>query len=217
MVEKIIKKSRKVTEGPMKNKERTKSKIMKAVGKVFIQKGFNGLTITNIAKTASIDRKLIYLYYSSVDKLIEEYIYKMDFWNVSNNYFISEIFQKNTSITKNDLYTILSNQFQTILTDKGFQNIIIGEISRKSKVLRKVSNDREKMGESLFALLNSKKNKTTDMRAIIAILISAIYYISLHGLYNGSKFCGIDIKTSIGKARIDNAIKSILDHFFIEK
>lgn len=62
---------RKVASGPVREKSRMMEKLVEAVGTVILQHGYPGLTVANIGKAAGVDRKLIYTYFGSLDKLIE--------------------------------------------------------------------------------------------------------------------------------------------------
>ena len=62
---------RKKYQGKYNDKERSKSKLLNAVGKVLQSKGYTGLTATNIAKEAGLSRRLITIYFDSVEDLIE--------------------------------------------------------------------------------------------------------------------------------------------------
>ena len=66
----------------IKNKELTKKKLVWAVGEIIKTDGFASLKISTIAKEANVDRKLIYRYFGSLDRLIESYIIENDYWMV---------------------------------------------------------------------------------------------------------------------------------------
>ena len=66
--------ARKTYQGEKNDKSRTMTKLIQAVGAVLEKKGYTGLSIANIASTAGVDRKLISVYFGSVDNLIETYI-----------------------------------------------------------------------------------------------------------------------------------------------
>ncbi len=53
-------------------RETKKQQIMQAALKVFASQGFNGATITMIAKEAGIAKGLMYSYYESKEKLLGE-------------------------------------------------------------------------------------------------------------------------------------------------
>lgn len=73
--------TRKVVKGPIRDKERTKKKLLAAVGKVLRVKGYSGLKVSRIATVAGFDKKLVYEYFGGVDKLIDEYIKTQDYWS----------------------------------------------------------------------------------------------------------------------------------------
>ena len=72
--------TRKRYQGEINDKERSKQKLIKAVGIVLKNKGYIGLTATNIAKAAGLSRRLITMYFGSVDELVETYVRNKDFW-----------------------------------------------------------------------------------------------------------------------------------------
>ncbi|WP_429382258.1 TetR/AcrR family transcriptional regulator [Mucilaginibacter sp. UYCu711] len=57
-----------------RNKNDTKRRLIGSVGVVIKTYGFNGLTITKIARQAQVDRKLIHRYFGGLNGLIESYI-----------------------------------------------------------------------------------------------------------------------------------------------
>ena len=73
-------KTRKVHAGLQKNKERTKGRLIDAVGRVLENQGYSALTPPKIAKEAKVDKKLVWAYFGEPDRLLEEYILHKDFW-----------------------------------------------------------------------------------------------------------------------------------------
>jgi len=58
----------------MKDKEKTKQRLIWAVGEVIRQKGFDALTASHVARFAEVDRKLISRYFGGIKGLIEAYV-----------------------------------------------------------------------------------------------------------------------------------------------
>ena len=54
------------------------------------------------------------------------------------------------------------------------------------------------------------ENTDVDLRARLALVLGGIYYLSLHSKSNGSLVCGIDINEEEGRARIEDAIRTII-------
>lgn len=76
---------RKQVQGPIRNKQKTKEKILRAVGDILISKGFSHLKISNIAIEAHVDKKLIYEYFGNLDGLINVYLSSTDYWTKVDN------------------------------------------------------------------------------------------------------------------------------------
>lgn len=204
------KKPRKRTSGKIKDKERTKAKMVQAVGRVISKKGYTGLNASSIAKESGVDKSLVWAYFGSVDNLIEEFITQRDFWKYTAQDSIKELFTS-PKIKKEHINALLQYQLNTLLNDSVLQRIIHWEIGENKSFLRNLADKREEMGEGLFQLFESEyKDAPVNIRAVIALLISGIYYLSLHGKINGSLFCGLDINIEHDKNEISKTIEYIL-------
>ncbi len=206
------KKVRKVSQGPIREKARTMRKLIDAVGKVLEEKGYSGLNIANISKEAKVDRKLVYVYFGGIDPLVETYIRDKDFWKNDSKEYITNLMENPAQINKEVVNELLQMQFDTLLDNVELQKIIHWEIGEKNDVLRKIIDEREEIGKTLFEHAEKDfANSDIDLRAIMALQIGGIYYLSLHAKSNGNKFCGIDLNTPEGEKRIEKAIKQVID------
>lgn len=203
-----------MTHGPIRNKERTRKKLIQAVGKVFAKEGHANLNAVRIASAANVDRKLIYLYFGSLNNLIDCYFKENDFWVPAHNKDIALLLEKQKPLTQHDILAILKGQLDNVLNNKAFRKSIQWEISEKNKIMRKVSDEREKVGEQLFKLTKHSVDTGYDLPATLALQIAGIYYLALHAKVNGSTFCGIDINQPEGRRRIENALAQILGNIY---
>ena len=135
--------ARKRIQGPVRNKEKTKDRMLEAVGKILKNEGYTGLKVTNIAKTAEVDKKLIYDYYGSTDEVINTYIKSQDYWdNVSEN--STEIIEESIADNgKSLLKDFLKGQLATMTTNTELQKIITWELSEPQPILKKLAEERE--------------------------------------------------------------------------
>ncbi|MGO3306240.1 MAG: TetR/AcrR family transcriptional regulator [Sphingobacterium sp.] len=209
------KKPRKVVAGPIRDKEKTKRRLVATVGKVLQKYTYSGLTITKIAKESGLNPKLIYLYFGNLDGLIQQYILEKDFWSAKSRTQLAELVEHPDSIGAEETNEVFQGQFDTFLKDKTIQRIIHWEMGMKNKLLRKVADDREELGGHLLSTLDSKfKNTGVDIRASLAIILGGIYYLTLHAKNNGSTISGIDINEDEGRERIEKAIERIIRRDF---
>ena len=204
-------KSRKRTSGKLRDKERTKVKMIQAVGKVLLKKGYTGLNASAIAKEAGIDKSLVWTYFGSLDNLVEEYIAQRDFWKYKAADSINNMLTFKDGIKEEYMSGLLQFQFQALLDDEILQRIMLWGISEKKDFLRHLSDERELIGEEIFKIVDPQfKNSDIDIRGILAIIVAGVYYLVLHGKTNGSLFCGIDLNTADGEQRVKESIAQII-------
>ncbi len=207
-------KTRKTVSGPVRDKERTKKKLLKTVGKMIKSKGFHQLNISNIASAASVDRKLIYEYFGNADNLISEYLRNHDFGSKIQKLDNIDTSDNGKQVSK----MLIKNMFEALATDKELQKIIVWEISDYNKILRELADHREELGEKMMQAVMKPhfKENIDKYRAVLAILISSTYYLNLHRDSNGSLFCGLDIRKESDQAVFENVVNDLID-FAYEK
>lgn len=202
---------RKKYQGEINDKERSKLKLINAVGKVLRVKGYTGLTATNIAKSAGLSRRLITIYFDSVDDLIETYVRNKDYWTAASGNVEEMMRESETNNPKKIIDYLLQNQLDYFYNNPEMQKIILWEISQKTKIMYEVCEDRERLGSKIFELADKEfEDNSVDIRAITALLVAGIYYMVLHSKSTDTLFCGIDINQPEGMQRIKNAITLIL-------
>ncbi|MCD1117135.1 TetR/AcrR family transcriptional regulator [Chryseobacterium turcicum] len=203
---------RKVVQGPIRDKEKTKQKLLNAVGKILKTKGYSGLMVSKIAAVAGFDKKLIYEYFGSTDKLIDEYIKSQDYWSKFAPEGDVDLSDGGKEMSK----LAILNQFETLKKNKELQKILVWEMSESRPILKKLLDQREEVGEELFKNITDPHfgDKAEEYRAITAILVAGIYHLNLYTGHNGSTFCGIEMKTEEGRKKIEKALVDIIDYAY---
>ena len=203
---------RKRYQGNINDKERSKQKLIDAVGKVLRTKG---LTATNIAKAAGLSRRLITMYFGSVDELVETYVRNRDFWLAASGNAGDMIASNKGEDTKEIIEYLLQNQIDNFYDNPEMQKLILWEISKKTKIMYEVCEEREHLGSKVFELTDKElQGRNIDIRAVTALLVAGIYYMVLHAKSTDTTFCEIDINQPEGMERIKNAINLILDNTY---
>jgi len=203
---------RKKYQGEINDKQRSMGKLIGAVGEVIQTVGYTGLTPTNIARVAGLDRKLISLYFGSVNNLVETYIKSKDYWLAATG-DASELMKHNKGEkTREILESVLLNQLDYFYSNPEMQKIIVWQLSEQTDIMKQVCTEREKMSASFFALSDKElEGRQVDLRATAAILVAGIYYLVLHAKTDNGLFCEIDINSEQGMDRIKAAVKTILE------
>ncbi|MDR6462546.1 TetR/AcrR family transcriptional regulator [Chryseobacterium sediminis] len=207
---------RKSAAGSIRNTERSKKKFLDAVGKILRTKGHTALKVTDIAATAGVDKKMIYNYFGGIDGLIDEYIRSQDYWSKVTIDEVDKIKSKPEDGGQSFIEKMLLSQFDYVYKSKEVQKLLLWRISEPRKSLRKLTNTQEENGEHIFKFLVDPhfKEHAEEVRSIMAILVSGLYYLNMYAAMNGSIFCGIDIDTSKGRERIKKALSFLLNQTY---
>ena len=202
-------------QGPSNDKERSTQKLIEAVGKIIETKGYTGLSATNIAKAAGLSRRLITLYFGTVDNLIETYVKGKDYWLAASGDAVGLMEKNQGENTRQILECLLQNQMDYFFNDEEIQKIVLWQISQRSQIMYEVCEERERLGSHFFALADKElKGKNIDLRAVAGLLVAGIYYMVLHAKSSDSLFCEIDINKPEGMKRIKDAISLILKNTY---
>jgi|SRR6218665_530669 len=196
-----------------RSKDRSKQQFLEAVGKILKTKGYAGLKVNDIAATAGLDKKLIYKYFGGTDQLMDEYIRSQDFWsNVTREQMPSDISDGGKGLSGE----MLQLQFDYVSKNKELQKVLLWRLSEQRKSLRKLTDAQEESGEALFQAVTDPHfgDKAESFRAVMAILVSGVYYLNLYAAINGSVFCGLDIKSENGREKIGEALKFLVDQTY---
>lgn len=200
-----------------RNKEKTKQKLINAVGRILRKEGFHALKINRIAETAGVGKQLIYNYFNGVDGLIKAYLDQVDFWKQRKKNFNENTSTLTSSISKESMFSLLKDDFLYLEKSIEMQKVILWGISEKNTTLEKLIEEREEFGKLIFQLTDKDfKGTDIDFRAINTILVSAIYYMVLHTKTSGVKMCEIDLATEEGKSRVFKAVSQILEWCYLE-
>lgn len=204
--------AKKTYQGVSNNKERTKQKLVAAVGAIIRTQGYTGLNASNIAKNAGVHRTLIPLYFGSLDTLVETYVRGKDYWVAAAGNAGELMAENKGQDTREILETLLASQLDYFFREEEMQKIVLWQISQRSRIMFDIAEEREKLGAAFFDLADPQfENTGVDLRAIAGLLVAGIYYMVLHAKSNDSLFCQIDVNTAAGRDRIKKAVHAILE------
>lgn len=212
------KKARKVNSGPIREKGRTMDKMVAAVGQVLQKEGYYGLNIASITKAAGVDRRLVSLYFGNVDNLIAIYLKKNDYWENAGKDDITAMLEQDNDVGQAAITKLLQGQFDTVNNSEILQKLIHWELGENNKTLRELADSREESGQLILDRVEANFPKNgIDLKAVLALQIGGLYYLSLHANVNGSTFCGIDTSKPEGKERISKAMVSLIAMLYEKK
>lgn len=205
--------ARKVTDGPVRNKQRTKENLITALGEVLKKDGFSGLSISRVAEVAKVDRRLIYDYFGSLEGLVKQYLNTNDYWKMSSEEVGDIVETSKADAGKTLAYNVLENQFNSLINNEEMRRIITWGLSEKLPILKELDLKREDIGNQVLSEVFDPHFESSDknFRAMYALLMGGVYYLTLHANMQENPFCGIDLQQSLGQEEIKKALKQLIE------
>ena len=190
-----------------RDRERTKGKILKAVGEVIEQYGTDKVGVNLIARTAGVNKVLIYRYFESVDGLMEEYIKSGEYTSTTGNEYIENI----QPVESEDRGKAMTDLMLTFLHDlrerKATRDILRWEIGTGKSVL---SDAKNAVANRLLDKIGDLPN-FSDTSALIAFLTAGIYYLVIAADHR-STMITVDLNSEEGWKRIEDIIDQIINN-----
>ncbi|TWR25909.1 TetR/AcrR family transcriptional regulator [Mucilaginibacter pallidiroseus] len=208
--------TRKVTSGPVRNKERTKANLIEAVGTILKKDGFASLSASRIAEEAKVDRRLIYDYYGGLEGLVRKYLDDKDYWKTGQEDLPEMIENAKNDAGKKLALGVLENQFDSLINNEEMRRIIAWGVSEKLPALKELDLNRERIGEAIISEVIDTHFAQSDknFRAMYAILMGGVYYLTLHAKMQENTFCGLDIQQAAGQHEIKKALGQFIDFIY---
>lgn len=205
--------ARKITNGPVRNKERTKATLINALGKILKKKGFAGLSARSVAEEAKVDRRLIYDYFGDLEGLVKEYLNNKDYWKMEPDDVEGIVQAAREDSGKALAYGVLQDQLDSLISNEEMRLIITWGLSEKSAMLKELDLKRENVGEIVLREVFDKRfaDGEVNFRAVYALLMGGVYYLTLHAKMQENTFCGIDLQRPAGQEEIKQALRQLLD------
>ncbi|RHM25263.1 TetR/AcrR family transcriptional regulator [Phocaeicola vulgatus] len=170
--------------------------ILDAANQLIENDGFSKLTVTGIIHLAEIEPVQFYHRYEDLNKFIDEYVKKYDYW------FNDIIKSQKQSSNDKELYTnILTGLFHSLSENKAMQELLKWELANNNETSQRTARLRELHTLPLCQKYSKLFSDTDiDIVTISALIIGGIYYLILHDEL--STFSGINLKMESDRQRV---------------
>ncbi|REA59275.1 TetR/AcrR family transcriptional regulator [Dyadobacter luteus] len=188
-----------------RDRERTKGKILKAVGEVIEQFGTDKVGVNLIARTAGVNKVLIYRYFESVDGLMEQYVKSGEYASTAAEDYAESI----GTLPPEERNQAMTDLMVTFLRDlrerKATRDLLRWEIGTGKSILSETKNV---VANRLLDKIGTLPN-FEDTSGLMAFLSAGIYYLVMVEDYR-PKMIDVDLSTDDGWKRIENIIERIV-------
>ena len=202
----------------MRDSEKTRKKIMEAVGRLLAQKGFSHLGINSAAREAGVDKVLIYRYFGGLPELLRAYAAQGGFWPS-----IAELAGKPFNQFKNMLEmgtALLKGHMRELRARPLTQEIMRWELHERNELTDELARHREQQGTEIMALFprveSGGSDDEVDPAAAAALIHAGITYLVLRQK-TADVYMGVDLTSEEGWLRLDRAAAHLMTLLFSEK
>lgn len=188
-----------------RDRQQSEEKLIKAVGELIEEIGFEHLGINQVAKKADFSKNLIYRYFESLDGLIYAYMKKHDFWVNAHDE------KPDTSDIKAYLKNFYRREITEFRKSIALKRLRRWELSTDKDFVVEIRAQREKNGVQFLDMMSgfAKVNKE-QAQAISALIDAGIAYLAIFE-DNCKMYNGIDIQSDKGWEQIAGGIDWLID------
>lgn len=188
-----------------RDRERTKGKILKAVGEVIEKFGTEKVGVNLIAREAGVNKVLIYRYFGGVDGLMEQYVKTGQYTSTTSLDYIENLPSPAPEDRAKMWVDVLSKGLQDLRERKATRDLIRWEIGAGKPVMTDARNDSSaKMIEKIGALPNY-----ANTNPMLAILVGGMYHLAVSADYR-DKFFNVDLQSEEEWQRLEQTMKDII-------
>ncbi len=194
-----------------RNRRGTEEKLIQAVGTILERDGFGQVGVNLIARTAGVDKVLIYRYFGGLDGLLTKFGETADIW-----WTVDEVLEglpavQGSEDLPNLCATALSRQVEAIKNRPITQQIMLWELSQANGLTRKLNELREERVQQLIRRVMELGGRSADTRllAVHGLLSAASEYLVLRAR-NSDNLLGMDLSTDAGWNRISASLSAVV-------
>jgi AcrR family transcriptional regulator len=192
-----------------RNRERTRKKLIDAVGEVLAQEGFTRLGVNAVARQAGVDKVLIYRYFGGLPGLIKAFGQEGDFWPSMEELAGGDIEAYRRMSFEERLNIMGQNFLRGIRKRPLTQEVMAWEMVERNELTEELEIIRETRMLRFAELFFPMEGSRVDLAAIITIIGAGISYLVCRSRrirwYNG-----VDLQADEGWQRLEDAMRQIV-------
>lgn len=200
--------------GVIRSREKTKARILEAVGKLLEHSGFRSLGINNIAREAGVDKVLIYRYFGGLPQLYSAFAEECDFWpSIEELVFTAKEFNGKSA---EDTFALLLKGYLHGLRKRNMaQELLRGELECRNDLAGTTAELRSEQGKRIVSMIDggSGISGNIDVTAAAALLSAGFTYLLLRAKTSG-RYLGMDLNSEEAWKRIEETLDVLARGFF---
>ena len=195
---------------PIRNKELTKKKLVKAVGKVMASVGFQQLGVNLVAREAGVDKKLIYRYYQGLHGLVAEYAHTLDFWPSAEE-LVGPDCDRVRKMEPHELMSLFFKRYLKAILNRPYTlEILAWEAIERNELTKTLEEVRVKTALEFFELMEKDPPEDVDLTALVLLMAGAINFLAIRSRIHRT-LGGVDLQSEDGWGRVEKTIDQLME------
>ena len=193
-----------------RDRERTKARIIDAVGGLLTRSGFRAIGVNAVAAAAGVDKVLIYRYFGGLPGLVTAWGKKNQVWPDLTELADFSAQMGSANIAE-QIKRIVIRHANSLRDDSVRVELLADEIMTPTAISEALSEIRRQLGrehQSIFA--RNPDLAEGDNRALIIILMAAASYLAMRAV-KSPQFMGRDIGSDEGWSDLMHHFELIID------
>lgn len=195
---------------PIRNKEMTKEKLIKAVGKVVAEVGFQQLGVNQVAREAGVDKKLIYRYFNGLQNLVAAYGQTLDFWPSAEELLGPDREAVRRMEPHEAMALFFKRYMRAILNRPNTLEILAWEAIERNELTKGLEEVRAQTALEFFELMEQEPPEDVDLTALVIIMAGAVNFLAVRSRIHRT-LGGVDLQSEQGWERIERTIDQLME------
>lgn len=194
---------------PIRNKEITRTKLIRAVGEVVAADGFQNLGVNRVARAAGVDKKLIYRYFGGLHDLVAAYGQTVEFWPSAEELLgpDRELIRK---LPPHELMSLFFKRYlRAILNRPNTLDILAWEAIERNELTKSLEEVRVRTALEFFELMESDPPSDVDLTALVLIMVGAVNFLAVRSRIHRT-LGGVDLHSDRGWKRIETTVDQLM-------
>lgn len=188
----------------------TEERILAAVGEVLARDGLEGLGVNAVAKTAGVDKVLIYRYFGGLPELLRAWGASGRFWPRVSDLLAAQGAEAFLALPAAERWARFFEHFIEELRARPLTlAILAGEVQQRNELTAILETEREEWGEEAARVLGGREfAQAPHLRGVTLLLVAGVQYLLLRSR-RIRIFGGLPIQEDAGWAELKAAIRAL--------
>lgn len=190
----------------IRDREHSERRLIRAVGEIVAEQGFQGLGVNAVARAAGVDKVLIYRYFDGLPNLLRAYGESGDFWPE-----ISEVLGDDRGTVRAlpveaRLERVIVGLLDALRARPQTIEILAWETVEDNALTQALADIRERWGLRVIEeVLPDADEQPEDVLALASVLVAGVQYLMIRARRSAA-YGGLELRTEEGWERVRRAI-----------